>query len=144
MGPGARDRDALSPTAYPNPLLAKVAQGVLDVAGAGSEPGLDAVLRALGEDERAAQAAMALAAHVDRIHRPVGRPGADEGSGGRLEAAWAEGVRRVRRDAGLPGAGLDLKSSPDASALLAAMRQSVERKKLLGVEPGALPRPYQG
>lgn len=156
---GGADRDLLRAAAYSHPLLATVAQGVEAVLAGGGSPGLDAVLRAIGDVEPAREAAIALSTHVEHIHRASrdteqGREAARQ----RLREAWREAAARARReDAGSASAGpiaatrVELKPTPtdaragaEAAALLAAMSDRVNRKRAAGHDPRALPRPYEG
>lgn len=133
-------RDLLRPEAYSHPLLAKVAQGVQTVLARGGSPGLEFVLRALGPDEPARQAAMAIAHHIEHIHGH----GTDD-QRARLHDAWREATRRARLSSSR-GAISEIKPAhiDDDAALMAAMERSLRRKRELGPDPGALPRPYDG
>lgn len=134
------DGDLLRPEAYSQLLLAKVAQGVQAVLAGGGTPGLNAVLRVIGGDEPAREAAIALAHRVEHIH------GSDRGPSevrSRLREAWREAARRARRE-GLQGTGIELKpAGGDAAAVVAAMNDRVGRRRAEGHDPRALPRPYQ-
>ncbi|MCA9287647.1 MAG: toprim domain-containing protein, partial [Phycisphaerales bacterium] len=149
---GASDRDVLRADAYSHPLLRTVAQGVEAVLASGGAPGLDPVLRAIGDDEPAREAAIALASHVERIHKVERRNGrGQDESQARLGHAWREAVARARRERGgattleakpISVAGLSSPAPGSADAIAAAMRAKVKLKQALGRDPAALPRPY--
>ncbi len=148
------DRDLLRADAYSHPLLAVVAQGVERVLASGCKPGLDAVLRAIGDDEPARGAAIGLVCRVERIHSPAAARGqtpehpsghADQRSDQirttRLHEAWKESAARARRESA-SAAAMEIKSTvTDPAALLA---ERVRRKREQGHDARALPRSFDG
>lgn len=156
-GPG--DRDLLRSDAYSHPLLQTVAQCVESVLASGGTPGLDAVLRAVGDNEPAREAAIGLMTHVEFIHRSGSQRGGErdeqraiESRDARLREAWKNAAARARRETpgGIRretpgGMTLELKTTmTDSAAILAAMNDRVRAKRAIGHDPRALPRPLDG